>query len=323
MMNIALRPSNFNFIYDAPKLIKRDLLYFDQVHMCSYNNFTIFDDIQGSDPKYYNYLEKELRLLKENNLFFDEFYVSDIVKYSFDQFSKQKGSINIDDFNDMNKIIDMMENIPQPLSVNKFKKKSSESEMLKIIDKYEQSVNSLENEATKIAAFFLNRFAVDNGFPLLETYNTNIVTGGAKTNVLEVVLNKLPIPSDDISNEQIIEFRSDPDSRGKFNALRVWMQDISRKDYSQKEISERIESLIYEYETHLKLHKLKFSHGSMRVFVTSALEILENLATLKFSKVVDSMFSLQSKEIDLLEAQLKAPGKEIAYIVDANNKLGK
>ncbi|WP_417198084.1 hypothetical protein [Bizionia sp.] len=322
MMNLALRPSNFNFIYDASKLIKRDLLYFDQVHICSYNNFTIFDEIKSTDPEYYIHLERELKLFKENNLFFDKFYVSEVIKHSFNLFKKQE-STSLDDFNDIKKVLDMMKNVPQPLSEKKFKEKLNESEMLKIMDEYEESVNSLENEATKIAAFFLNRFAVDDAFPLLETYNTIAIRNSVKTNVLEVVLNKLPIPNEDVSNEQIIEFRSDPDSRAKFNALRVWMQDISRKDYSHKEINERIEHLVYEYETHLRLHKLKFGHGSMRVFVTSALEVLENLATLKLSKVVDSIYSLQTKEINLLEAQLTAPGKEVAYIIDANNKLGR
>ncbi len=95
------------------------------------------------------------------------------------------------------------------------------------------------------------------------------------------------------------------------------MQDISRQDYSKKEISDRIDHLLHEYEQHLKFHRLKYTHGTFRVFMTTASEILEGLVRLKFSKVTETLFSLSEKKLDLFEAELSAPGREIAYISNA------
>jgi hypothetical protein len=45
-MNLGLRPSNFEFVYEAPALLKRDLLYFDQIHLCSTGEKVIFPVLQ-------------------------------------------------------------------------------------------------------------------------------------------------------------------------------------------------------------------------------------------------------------------------------------
>src|SRR5215212_5826679 len=56
-----------------------------------------------------------------------------------------------------------------------------------------------------------------------------------------IVLKTLPVPSAKTSWEQITEFRSDPDSRSKFLALRNWMNDLSRTDLSPAEVEQKLE----------------------------------------------------------------------------------
>ena len=187
------------------------------------------------------------------------------------------------------------------------------------MEQYKESVNVSKEVVTRISSLFLNKFSKDDTVPLLEREIPN--TESKQSKVLEVILSKIPIPDDNIPWEKIIDYRKDPDTKKKFTALRVWIQDISRKDYTQNEISDRIDYLINEYEQHLKLHSLKYSHGSIRVFVTTLSDIIENLATLKFSKIAETLFSLREKNISLLEAELQAPGREIAYLSKAKNLI--
>ncbi|MFB9080576.1 hypothetical protein ACFFLS_20795 [Flavobacterium procerum] len=110
------------------------------------------------------------------------------------------------------------------------------------------------------------------------------------------MLTKLPVPDENVSWQQIIDCRSDPDSAARFTALRVWMQDISRQDYTRHEISERIDYLLNEYKMHLKFHKLKYAHSGMRIFVAAAADIIENVVKLNIGKIANTMFSLSEKK---------------------------
>ena len=50
--------------------------------------------------------------------------------------------------------------------------------------------------------------------------------------------------------------------------------------------------------------------------------LIQNIARLKFSKLAKTMFSFKENEIALLEAELKAPGNELAYISKIKTQFG-
>lgn len=139
---------------------------------------------------------------------------------------------------------------------------------------------------------------------------------------LTVVLKKFPILDDlTVPYEKILEFKEDPDSRSKFLALRNWMIDISRAGYSQRELEEKIEYLLEEYERHLDFHAIKTRRSVFEVVTITTLEALENIATFKWSKLGKSLFSLGRMEYALMEAERKAPGRELAYIAKARDQF--
>ncbi len=53
--------------------------------------------------------------------------------------------------------------------------------------------------------------------------------------VLEIILPKIPVPSEKTSWEEIIEFRDDPDSQSKLLAMRDWMNEVARNKLSPKD----------------------------------------------------------------------------------------
>jgi len=128
--------------------------------------------------------------------------------------------------------------------------------------------------------------------------------------VIEITVNHLPIPDDSTSWEQIQDFRSDPDTEIKFRRFRVWMNEIVRAKLEPKEIEDKLEYLLDEYRQHMEVHFKKTN--------TSTLEtVLVSLGDRKFGDIVKALFSVKHKHIALLEAEAKAPGREIAFISKA------
>lgn len=145
---------------------------------------------------------------------------------------------------------------------------------------------------------------------------------GKEYKILEVVLKKFPVIDESVSWEQIIDFKSDTDSKRKFLALRNWMIDISKGNFSSKEISEKFDHLYSEYESHIKKHNLKTNSGIIKTFSITTSEILEDLIRFKWSKAVKAGFEIFEKSSKLTEIESNTPGKEVGYVYDLGQKFG-
>jgi hypothetical protein len=136
-----------------------------------------------------------------------------------------------------------------------------------------------------------------------------------KSDVVGIALNALPIPNDSTPWEQVIEYRSDPDSQARFLDLRNWMSEVARGQLSLFEVEEKLEYLISQYQRHMKLHRMKTTAGSFETIIVSTAEVLEDLVKFKWSKIAKMLFSFRQRQIALLEGELYSPGNEVAYIV--------
>jgi hypothetical protein len=145
-----------------------------------------------------------------------------------------------------------------------------------------------------------------------------------KHDIAQFVIHDMPIPDSSSTEwERIIEYRENPDNRKDLVGLRRWIRKISTEDISPAECAEELEWLQSEFQAHMRLHKMKANTGTLEVMVKTPLEVLENLLTLKFSKFVDPLFAIKKRQIDLMEAELNAPGREIAYLIKAKQSFGK
>jgi len=55
----------------------------------------------------------------------------------------------------------------------------------------------------------------------------------------------------------------------------------------------------------------------MQTLVTLPFELLENLIKIRFSKIPEPLFVLRKQKISLMEAELNAPGRKLAYVIKA------
>ena len=76
--------------------------------------------------------------------------------------------------------------------------------------------------------------------PLMRKYKPSSPT----KDTLTIVIDALPIPNETTSWEQITEYRTDPNSKGKFLALRHWMNEVAKSNLSPVELEQKLEFLI-------------------------------------------------------------------------------
>ena len=142
-----------------------------------------------------------------------------------------------------------------------------------------------------------------------------------KHDILRIVLEKFPLPSEDTSWESILEFRSTSENKQRALDLRHWMTNIARQNLSPSEIEDELEWLMSQYDRHMKLHRMKAQQGALEIIVTGTAEAIENVIKLKFGAFAKSLFAVKRTALELAEAELTAPGREIAYIVKGREQF--
>lgn len=180
---------------------------------------------------------------------------------------------------------------------------------------YARSASVQLRELYKMAAY-----PVFNG-KFLSAYMPAQMNELAGSDVVKVTLNALPVPDDSTPWEQVIEYRSDPDSRSKFLALRHWMSEVARAELTHVEVEEKLEYLVDQYQKHMKLHRMKTNVGTLETIITTGAEVLGDLVSFKWGKAAEALFSLKKRQVALLEGELTAPGNEVAYIVKARESF--
>src|SRR5262245_52210369 len=84
---------------------------------------------------------------------------------------------------------------------------------------------------------------------------------------------------------------------------------------------EKLEYLLHLYECHLSSHRLKHTHGTLRVIVTTTATLLENALQLKLSKLAETIFDLLKGRAEFMEGYRNLPGKEVGHISDVHARV--
>jgi hypothetical protein len=144
---------------------------------------------------------------------------------------------------------------------------------------------------------------------------------GPFADVLHIALEGLPVPGETSSWQDILDFRSE--QHEKQWCFRRWLNSLATKNLTEAELRDEIEWSLHEYSNAMKLHKLKASHGFVDVFVITPLEIIENVLKFNWSKIARGALQVRRRQTELMEAEMKAPGRECAYVFEATNRFGR
>jgi hypothetical protein len=166
---------------------------------------------------------------------------------------------------------------------------------------------------TRLGYLSVYQFITQDVIPILKS--TKSFSQLEKTSeIINLTINKIPIPTNDTPWEKIIDFKNDKDTRSKYLALINWINNVSISEKTICHINEEFEYLYDQYQRHYDIHKIKKNYTWTEILINSAIDIL----TKQGHGIVKELFSIRKTRLSLLEEELKLPGSEVAYIFKAN-----
>ena len=168
------------------------------------------------------------------------------------------------------------------------------------------------------AAAYLRLTGQADAIPVSTT--TYAHQAGADT-VVQVMLPEVPSPAEDTPWESIIDFRNDPDARHAYSSLRAWIRRLAHSDYTAAEIRDELRHCLAEYDRFMRLHRMSTRMSGLQLLVVGTASLLENLIKLRLTAVAQSLFSFSERRIQLAQAEMVAPGHELAYILKARERF--
>jgi hypothetical protein len=181
----------------------------------------------------------------------------------------------------------------------------------------------LAGTLTRLYALELRQQHQVNAVPILIDRSLEIDRPSTRSDVVHLVLNQLPMPGPTHSLEDILAFRDEARKDGLIEGLRVWINEMASGKLTPIEVSDKLEHLTSQYERTLKLEKMRRDTSVVETFVTTTAEVAEALAKFQWSKIAKMLFEVRHKQLELMKAELSAPGREVAYIVKARERFGK
>lgn len=258
--------------------------------------------------------------LKKASLLFDKIYISETpLKSHFKKFIKNpeieflvKQSILLG-FNDLEIIKDIKPN-------------EQTGELIRVLN---NKINNLTSETifnfidivSRLKALILSLHLNENFFPLLYT-SKGFVECDKKAEVVQFVLKNIPEPDENTPWEQIIDFRSDEDTRLKYLALINWVNEIAKSNYTIGEIKDKYEYLYLDYKRSYKRHKMKSGLGTLEILTAASIGFLSSDIPTALT-AASHLFKVGTSTLNLLKEEGNIPGKEIAYIYKAKKTFNK
>jgi hypothetical protein len=188
---------------------------------------------------------------------------------------------------------------------------------------FEHAVTSIQDGICRIFASSVRDVC---GFPVLPIIlNRNLPTSvqGTPATLIRVILERLPVPTETVSFEDILEFQRDNTNRERIRRLRRWIRQFGSTPRNELEAKQEIEDLLADYKRGMRLNKIEYRSGVVESLVVGTAEVLENLAKLRFGALAKQLFSVGTQKVKLLKAEASTKGGELAYIYHAARRFRK
>jgi hypothetical protein len=104
--------------------------------------------------------------------------------------------------------------------------------------------------------------------------------------------------------------------------VRLFAADLTGKKQTENEIKDDLEWMLHQYSEAMRVHNLKAGNSFIEVYLIPAVELVEDLVTIKWSKIAKGLLGVSKREVELMEAEMKAPGRECAYIFETQKRFG-
>jgi hypothetical protein len=157
-------------------------------------------------------------------------------------------------------------------------------------------------------------------FPLVSASNFPDFSGDKET-VHRIILENVPIPHPETPIDYIKEFKSDHQNAELLLALKIWVNKLTRENYTEHEIKEELKDLMNQYEKHLYAKKIKYFLTALEIATIFAFPQLA-LADLG-ARLIKAGLKYQSNKLSITSSEINFSGREIAYLYHAGSQFGK
>jgi len=134
-----------------------------------------------------------------------------------------------------------------------------------------------------------------------------------RQDILQILVCGLPLPDKDVSWEQIIEYRSDPNSLNRFLDLRNWISDVAHGKLTRLEAEQLLEPVLKRFHKQTEIHRMKTVSTRLEAFVTTSPNIIRNLVG--YPGTLKPCFFAPRKFV-LLEGEAPSEVSEVAFILE-------
>jgi hypothetical protein len=164
----------------------------------------------------------------------------------------------------------------------------------------------------KVIAEYLSLNGKDEYTPLMfHHFKTGCIS---QSDTISLAISNFPTINQSVEWDRLCDFKNDNDTKLKLLRFRQFATKLSKEALTPNEVKEEIEWMLEEYKQHLKLAKMKFDLGKLEGIYLTSLKFVENLIKLKPSEAFGSLYIMKKNRIELLEAELNSPGKEVAIL---------
>jgi len=144
----------------------------------------------------------------------------------------------------------------------------------------------------------------------------------AERAVLNIALTALPEPDEATPWEAVLDFRADSQAQQALARLRRWLTRGVLESRDPRLLKLELEDSLESYSEHMRLHGIKANKGVLQTLVTLTADVLDSLLHVRFSNAANAIFAFRDRKIALLEAEMSAPGRQVAYIAHAVKAFG-
>jgi hypothetical protein len=154
------------------------------------------------------------------------------------------------------------------------------------------------------ASLFRNREHLDAYAVIPSAHSSLDRDDHGSHDVMKIVLPTFPVPEDDVTWQQILEFRSGPNP---FSFVKNWISDVARGSLTPDEADEKLEHLLDQYRKRLETHQMKTTTTTLEAFVVTTPD--------KFPPGERALFSVEHRKMGLLQGESTSAGSEVAYVI--------
>ena len=130
----------------------------------------------------------------------------------------------------------------------------------------------------------------------------------------------VPVPDEQVSWDDVLEYRKDSDFPNRFFELKEWMSEVGRGSLTRGEVGERLEMLLDRYRKLLETHQMQINWARLEAYVVTTADVLRDLDAFRHQRA-STLFSIEGRKLKLLEGEMTAPGSEVAFVIQGKSML--